>query len=240
MPAVSVRHSQPYHPLSALWARFQRWQDQVREPALTVLLVIQLTFLFIVGPLVNINVLPHCLLDSVQVVMPMVSFFALQRNNKVRLFILLTNAPMVWILFAGSNIYIGLLLRTLVTLAVTVAVAQAVFQARKVTRHQLLGAVVVYLNIALLFVGAFAGVKYLFPNAFITLSKAPLQSGELVYFSLTTITSTGYGDILPVHPLARSLANLEAVSGQLFLGVFLARLVSLHGSLQGFKRSVGF
>lgn len=47
-------------------------------------------------------------------------------------------------------------------------------------------------------------------------------------FSLTTLTSTGYGDILPVHPLARSLANLEAVIGQLLLAVLLARLVSQH------------
>ncbi|WP_324677605.1 potassium channel family protein [Hymenobacter sp. GOD-10R] len=240
MAITSVRPALPHQPAAVFWVRFQRWQDQVREPALTVLLVIQLTFLFIVGPLSNINALPHYLLDGAQVVMPMVSFFALQRHNKVRLLILVTIAPMIWVLFAGSNIYIGMLLRTLVTLAVTVAVAQAVFQARKVTRHQLLGAVVVYLNIALLFVGAFAGVKCLFPDAFMTLSKAPLQSGELVYFSLTTITSTGYGDILPVHPLARSLANLEAVSGQLFLGVFLARLVSLHGSFQGFKQGLGF
>lgn len=43
------------------------------------------------------------------------------------------------------------------------------------------------------------------------------------------LTSTGYGDMLPVYPLARSLAHLEAVVGQLFLAIFLARLVSLRG-----------
>lgn len=57
-----------------------------------------------------------------------------------------------------------------------------------------------------------------------------MQNGELVYFSLTTLTSTGYGDILPVHPAARSLANLEAVIGQLYLAILLARLVSQHSS----------
>jgi len=235
MPAISVRRAQPHHPLSAFWVRFQRWQDHVREPALTGLLAIQLIFLFVIGPLSGAGMVPHYLLDGLQVIMPMVSFFVLQRHSKIRLLILLSLAPMLWVLFAGSNLYIGLLLRTVVTLAVTIAVAQAVFQARRVTRHQLLGAVVVYLNIALLFVGAFAGIKCSFPDAFTTLTKVPLKSGDLVYFSLTTITSTGYGDILPVHPLARSLANLEAVSGQLFLGVFLARLVSLHSSFQGTK-----
>ena len=57
-----------------------------------------------------------------------------------------------------------------------------------------------------------------------------MQNGELVYFSLTPLTSTGYGDILPVHPAARSLANLEAVIGQLYLAILLARLVSQHSS----------
>lgn len=60
--------------------------------------------------------------------------------------------------------------------------------------------------------------------------QIPIQIGELVYFRLTTLTSTGYGDIMPVHPAAGSLANLEGVIGQLFLTILLARLVSQHGS----------
>jgi len=79
-------------------------------------------------------------------------------------------------------------------------------------------------------VGAYDSLNLAFPGAFTTLTQQPVRTNELVYFSLTTLTSTGYGDILPVHPLARSLANLEAVCGQLFLAIFLARLVSLHRS----------
>ena len=51
---------------------------------------------------------------------------------------------------------------------------------------------------------------------------------NLVYYSLATITSTGYGDIVPVLPLARSLSNLEAVIGQLFPATLLARIVTLE------------
>ena len=50
----------------------------------------------------------------------------------------------------------------------------------------------------------------------------------LTYFSVATITTAGYGDIVPIHPIARSLANLEAVFGQLFPATLLARLVALH------------
>lgn len=54
------------------------------------------------------------------------------------------------------------------------------------------------------------------------------QTARMTYFSLYTITTTGCGDVVPVHPIARSLANLEAVFGQLFPATLLARLVTLH------------
>jgi hypothetical protein len=54
---------------------------------------------------------------------------------------------------------------------------------------------------------------------------------ELLYFSLSTLTTSGYGDIVPVHPFVRSLANLESVIGQLYPATFLARLVTLHGTV---------
>ena len=46
--------------------------------------------------------------------------------------------------------------------------------------------------------------------------------------SIVTLTSTGYGDFIPINPVARSLAILEAMCGQFFLAVVLARLVSLE------------
>ena len=49
-----------------------------------------------------------------------------------------------------------------------------------------------------------------------------------VSFSLNTITSTGYGDVIPLNPLARSLTNVESVIGQLFPATLIARLVGLH------------
>jgi hypothetical protein len=48
------------------------------------------------------------------------------------------------------------------------------------------------------------------------------------YFSFVTLTSVGYGDIVPVHPYARSLANVETIIGQLYPATLLARLVTLE------------
>ena len=51
---------------------------------------------------------------------------------------------------------------------------------------------------------------------------------SLVFFSFVTMTTLGYGDIVPASPAARSLATLQAVVGQLYLAVLVARLVGLH------------
>jgi voltage-gated potassium channel Kch len=59
---------------------------------------------------------------------------------------------------------------------------------------------------------------------------APQQSGGAAagsaYFSYITLTTTGYGDITPFAPLTRTLAMFEALTGQLYLAIMLARLVS--------------
>jgi hypothetical protein len=52
-------------------------------------------------------------------------------------------------------------------------------------------------------------------------------ASSLFYLSFVTLTSTGYGDIVPVHPLARSLCNIESIIGQLYPATILARLVTL-------------
>ncbi len=58
-------------------------------------------------------------------------------------------------------------------------------------------------------------------------ARAEVQS-QLSYFSLVTLTTLGYGDISPAHPVTRALASAQAVVGQLYLVVLVARLVSMH------------
>jgi hypothetical protein len=119
-------------------------------------------------------------------------------------------------------------------LLVTVLVARRAFGPGRVTSHRVQGGVLVYLNVAALFAIAYSLLEAHAPGALRSVAAGPIpatpggRTAELSYFSLSTITTAGYGDIVPVDPLARSLANLEAVFGQLFPATFLARLVALH------------
>jgi ion channel len=115
-------------------------------------------------------------------------------------------------------------------IVLTSVVGQAVFGHGRVTFHRIQGAIAFYLLIAVIFAYFYLLLVTLVPNAFnqsIVLTDS-FGASRLLYFSFATLTTTGYGDIAPVHPLARSLANPEAVIGQLFPATLLARIVTLE------------
>jgi hypothetical protein len=128
------------------------------------------------------------------------------------------------------DIYLDATAYIIVTGALALIVCRAVFGPGPVTYHRVIGAVLLYLTIAMIFAALYAFVGLCFPNAFkgLPISDTPRLTANLIYFSFVTLTSTGYGDIVPVHPIARSLANLEAIIGQLYPATLLVRLVTLE------------
>ena len=125
-------------------------------------------------------------------------------------------------LFAGAWLIMGIVMAWVV--------APAVFGPGRVTYHHIMGAVLLYLTIAVIFVALFTFMGTLVPKAFsgLAVEDSPALASNLIYFSFATLTTTGYGDIFPVHPIARSLCNLESIFGQLYPATLLARLVTLE------------
>jgi len=109
-----------------------------------------------------------------------------------------------------------------------------VFREGPVTHHRIRGAVAaylligitwtyIYLLIVLLFDGSFS-----FPPTTTAHPDDPTLQSTLAYYSFVTLTTVGYGDTVPVHPVARMVAILEALIGMLYPATLLARLVSLE------------
>jgi hypothetical protein len=96
-----------------------------------------------------------------------------------------------------------------------------------ITFHRIQGGVAAYLLLGVIWAHAYALLALLRPDAFSGATRAGDGPRGFLYFSFVTLTTVGYGDVLPVHPAARSLAMLEAVTGPLYLAILLARLVSL-------------
>ena len=118
----------------------------------------------------------------------------------------------------------------IIAVTLGIVVARAVFGGGRITYHRIVGAILLYLLIAVTFATLFAFVGLSISDAFkgIAFKDDLALASSLFYFSFVTLTSTGYGDIVPVHPLARSLCNLECIIGQLYPATILARLVTLE------------
>jgi hypothetical protein len=115
----------------------------------------------------------------------------------------------------------------------TLVLIGRVFQDGAVTRARVQGAVAAYLLIGLVWANFYRLCYLLLPGSFQIAAPAPGQpfqpiDSQLTYFSYVTLTTLGYGDIVPIHPTPRMLAILEALVGQLFPATLLARLVSLQ------------
>jgi Ion channel len=119
---------------------------------------------------------------------------------------------------------------SVVVLSVLVALIVAqVFRNGPTARDRIFGAVAAYLLLGLNWAEAYRLVDVLVPGSFHGLVWAPggHNLSSFVYFSLSTLTTAGYGDIVPLTLPARSLANMESLAGQLFPAILIARLVSM-------------
>jgi Ion channel len=147
-----------------------------------------------------------------------------------------------WLLMAAALVAVGVLLANRVLevaepvirgaefvslLLLLLVVLGQTFRAGPVTGHRVQGGIAGYLLLGLVWAQAYALVEMLHPGSFSGAITASAGHRSFVYFSFVTLTTVGYGDILPVHPGARSLAMLEAVTGPLYVAILLARLVSL-------------
>ncbi len=215
----------------------QAWQDRVRDPSLTVLLVLELCAGFLAVPLAAKGLsIAQGVVDTLLLAVVVIVVMLSHRWGAIIL-ILLRLAPIAAsFLLSGkwSAVSTTVLCRggdILAFSALTWVIAHAVYAPGRITSHRLQGAVVLYLTLATIFAAAYGLIWELSPGAFANLLApvgSPVEVGTMLYFSLTTLTTTGYGDIVAVDPFARSLANLEAVVGQFYLAITVARLVTLE------------
>ena len=130
----------------------------------------------------------------------------------------------------GSALRIGGEALSIVVLSILAAlVLSQVFREGPITAYRIQGAVVVYLLMGLVWAAAYELVQHVSPGAFQFAQGAPSGATRgLVYFSFVTLTTVGYGDVTPLHPMARSLAIGEALTGQLYPAILITRLVSMQ------------
>jgi hypothetical protein len=118
-------------------------------------------------------------------------------------------------------------------LAVLLLTVRALLTERGKGADALAGATFGYLMLAVVWALLFAQVQVLAPGSFALIEDGSDPFGQLLYFSLVTLTTLGYGDIAPATPLTRLLAGLEAAQGTLFLALFIGRILALASAERG-------
>ena len=111
--------------------------------------------------------------------------------------------------------------------------AVRLFRADRVDAELLCGAVGAYLLLGVFWAQTYEIVSFAVPAAFTQPDGAVPSQGALLYFSFTTLTTTGYGDITAINPVVRMWSIFEAIIGTMYNATVIARLVSLYGSRAG-------
>ena len=104
-----------------------------------------------------------------------------------------------------------------------------VFDREVMTSDRLWGAASAYLMIGLLWSFLFAIVDRIQPGSFAVRGEiGMLALHDLIYFSFSSLTTTGFGDIVPVGRIAKTAATLQVIIGQLFIAILIAKLVGVY------------
>ena len=157
------------------------------------------------------------------------------------LLILLTNWP-IGVMEEQHRIIANCILQIMFLAFICVHIFSFILGARALTSQLIFAALCMYLMMGLLWSFIYTLLVAIDPDSIKLASIIDWEEGvrdvfsEMYYFSFVTLTTLGYGDILPVSRLARSLATMEAILGQLYLAVIIASLVGIqissrsHGS----------
>ena len=116
----------------------------------------------------------------------------------------------------------------LLVLAAPIVILNRIIRHETVGLETILGAICVYVLIAIAFAGIYGGINETEPTGFFAQKIEP-NNVDFLYFSFVTITTVGYGDLTAGTSTGRVLVTFEAMIGQIFLVTLVARLVSMYG-----------
>jgi len=109
-----------------------------------------------------------------------------------------------------------------------VVILNYIFKEKQITSDVIAGAICAYFLIGILWSSVFTIFEFLEPGSFDIPQNLQEESTSFTYYSYVTLTTLGYGDITPVSAQAKSFSLLEAITGQLYLAILIARLVAIN------------
>jgi hypothetical protein len=206
------------------------------DQRLTFFLASLILIIFVILPLAGLGLLGKFVVDIVLTLLMIAGVIATQRSLALKIFI--GSLTIGGLIFHWTNVYVlsqghpelDALLLLFCLFAFVIITLLQLFRPGPINLQRVLGAVAAYLLIGLMWSYAYRLTDLKIPGSLRFVGsfadgEAPMS--RYVYFSFTTLTTIGYGDVLPAHPLSRMLAVSEALIGQLYPAVLIGGLLGM-------------
>jgi voltage-gated potassium channel Kch len=216
----------------------QSWSEERKMTGLVIALTFDIVIAYPLASVVGSSVAIRLTNDLVMAAVLLLGLFALTRHKITRM--VLGGIILIAISIRSARFVLGAhwllgwdsLLALVAVIAFVSFTMRYAYKEGPVTSQRIQAAVAAYLLITMAFALGYILISFRIPGAFRFPDKPPKigdpRFGYIFhYFSIMTITTLGYGDIVPLHPFSRTLATIEALVGQLYPAILLARLVSL-------------
>ncbi|HEV2965314.1 MAG TPA: ion channel [Chthoniobacterales bacterium] len=209
------------------------------KPSRHLLLLILLLMIFILSPFI----VPYCygptILNVIAAAVLLSATYAVSARKSFLIFALslsgVSTVLTFWLAAAPSHWLVVTSHGTLVILIsfFAIAILGYVLRSGKVTADKIYGAVCAYLLFGYAWAFVYSLLEEVQPGSFTSVTSMPANDivgrvMQMRYFSFVTLSTVGYGDIVPHTPAARTMALLEAMLGQFYLVALIGRLVGLH------------
>ena len=180
----------------------------------------------------------NLLFAAVNLAILIAAVFSVRRSRKtllVALALALPTLALQWLHLISSSRSGGDLMHLAVVIFYSFTIYQILAEVLRpgiVTHNNICGAIAAYMLAAVAWSAAYGLVDSLVPGLFVIYGQsdklAPMSPQDFLFFSFTTLTTTGYGNIFPVGRHAQSLAIMEQLAGVFYVAVLIARLAGLY------------
>jgi hypothetical protein len=200
-------------------------------------LLLSLVTLILIYPYLKENIFSKIVLGLIYTIVLIGGAYAVVRDKRklrIGLGLAIIAIGLQWAHFTTQYVWLQRMRAVIYIIFLLFAIGEVLAYLLKkgpITADKLHGALAGYMMLALLWAFFYALIESFMPGSFL-LGGAPLGETDefmhLLYFSFTTLTTTGFGDITPVSDQARSLVIIEEFAGVFFVGVLIARLAGLY------------
>ena len=198
-------------------------------------IILSIMLVILISPYIrNIGKAGHIFTTLLAAMIPLTSFYALTADRNRAIIILFLAAPFVILdgmsmFFAYRYLLIAAIsFGVILYFYIVVLLVNNLLSYRVVTADLIYCAISTYFLIGVMWSGIYMVLEGIYPGSFSGISEA----GDLLYFSFVTLTTVGFGDILPQTIISKRLVIFEAATGYIYLAVIIAMIVGRYMSME--------